>query len=300
MYRPQTVGCHVVHSAVICIQTLLCNKLFSPASVQQRHTNHSFHRGVLCLFTCASDHVRLGHDVCGALAFSLDKPVAAGNPLTGVFVCECQQERVRQTASCPRSSCWSLVLVNTLHGKPVWDGHWWLAPTDTWLWPSVSRDRTRFMISADATAVSKANCKVDLLTRLNKTAIYKVSHTLERARSVCALRGWVHSNNPMVNVLLSGSQRGSLTMCTFRTQSLTAALSLWRKAWNVSRRQTRAALKGISITSAQAGPYVMVTSLRDAFLDWCSAPSQHAPSWKSTGTCHAPPRCNKVASFTFV
>lgn len=94
-----------------------------------------------CLFTCASDHVRLGQDVCGALAFALDNPVpvAAGNPLTGcVFVYECQQEPVRQTASCPTSSCWSLVLVNTLHGKPDWDGHWWLAPTDTWPWRSVS------------------------------------------------------------------------------------------------------------------------------------------------------------------
>lgn len=141
----------------------------------------------------------------------------------------------------------------------------------------------------------RLQCQKQILTRLNKTPIYKY-HTLERARSVRALRGGVHSNNPMVNVLLSGS----LTMCTFRTRSLTAALSLWRKAWNVSRRQTRAALKGISITSAQAGPYVVVTSLRDAFLDGCSAPSQHAPSWKSTGTCRAPPRCNKVASFTFV
>lgn len=68
---------------------------------------------------------------------------------------------------------------------------------------------------------------------------------------------------PSVNVLLSGRQRGSLTMCTFRTRSLTAAQSLWRKAWNVSHRQMQAALKGISITSRQAGPYVVVISLRD-------------------------------------
>lgn len=32
----------------------------------------------------------------------------------------CQPERVR-----PRSSCWSLLLVNTLHGKPRWDRRWW-------------------------------------------------------------------------------------------------------------------------------------------------------------------------------
>lgn len=64
-------------------------------------------------------------------------------------------------------------------------------------------------------------------------------------------------------MLLSGRQQGSLTMCTFRIQSLTAARSLWRKAWNVSRRQMQAALKGISITSRQVGPYVVVTSLGD-------------------------------------
>lgn len=122
----------------------------------------------------------------------------------------------------------------------------------------------------------------------------RITHTSrENTRSICALGAWVHSNNPMVNVLLSGSQRGSLTMCTFRTQSLTAAKSLWRKAWNVSRRQMQAALKGISITSRQAGPYVMVTSLRDAFPDLCPVPCQHAPSWKYTGPRRAPLHCWK-------
>ncbi|KAK5859143.1 hypothetical protein PBY51_003231 [Eleginops maclovinus] len=54
-------------------------------------------------------------------------------------------------------------------------------------------------------------------------------------------------------------------MCTFRTQSLAAAQSLWRKAWNVSRGQMQAALKGISITSRQVGPYVMVTGPKTHF-----------------------------------
>ena len=143
---------------------------------------------------------------------------------------------------------------------------------------------------------------MDGLTQLHKhkqhTRSLSITHTF-RESSICALGAWVHSNNPMVNVLLSGGQRGSLTMCTFRTQSLTAAQSLWRKAWNVSRGQMQAALKGISITSRQAGPYVMVTSLRDTFPDWCPAPCQHAPSWKSTGPHWPPLHCWKHTSFTF-
>lgn len=82
------------------------------------------------------------------------------------------------------------------------------------------------------------------------------SITHEGARSVCTMRA-----SPVVNVLLPGGHGGNLTMCTFRTRSLTAAQSLWRKVWNVSRGQMQAALKGISITSRQAGPYVMVTGL---------------------------------------
>lgn len=89
-----------------------------------------------------------------------------------------------------------------------------------------------------------------------------MQHTFkEGARSVDAMRANIHSNSPMVNVLLSGGHGGSLTMCTFRTRSLTAAQSLRRKVWNVSCGEMQAALKGISITSRQAGPYVMVTGL---------------------------------------
>lgn len=146
--------------------------------------------------------------------------------------------------------------------------------------------------------ITQTSFKVDRLTQLHKhkqhTHSQNITHTFrERTHSICALGAWVHSNNPMVNVLLSGSQQGSLTMCTFRTQSLMAAQSLWRKAWNVSRGQMQAALKGISITSRQVGPYVMVTSLRDTFPDWCPAPCQHAPSWKSTGPHCASLHCWK-------
>jgi len=135
-------------------------------------------------------------------------------------------------------------------------------------------------------------------TQLHKhkqhTHSQRISHTSrERTHSICALGAWVHSNNPMVNVQLSGGQRGNLTMCTFRTQSLTAAQSLWRKAWNVSCGQMQAALKGISITSRQAGPYVMVTGPEDTFPDCCPAPCQHTPSWKSTGPRCAPLHCRR-------
>ncbi|TNN76969.1 hypothetical protein EYF80_012815 [Liparis tanakae] len=53
------------------------------------------------------------------------------------------------------------------------------------------------------------------------------------------------------------------------------------KTWNVSRGPKQGALKDISITSRQAGPYVVVTSPGDT--NRCPAPCQHAPSWKSTG-----------------
>lgn len=79
----------------------------------------------------------------------------------------------------------------------------------------------------------------------------------------------------MVSVMLSGSQQGSLTMWTFRTRSLTAVQSLWRKVWNVSRGQMGAALKGISITRTQTGPYVMITSSGETLLDCCPALCQH-------------------------
>lgn len=105
-------------------------------------------------------------------------------------------------------------------------------------------------------------------------------------------------SNLMLNVLLSGSQQGSLTMCTFRTQNLTAAQSLWRKAWNASRGQTQAPLKGNSIACRQAGPYVPVTSLRDTFPDQCRAPCQRAPSWKSTGPHGSPPHSWKHSQLT--
>lgn len=86
--------------------------------------------------------------------------------------------------------------------------------------------------SSGIALIAKTNHKLDHSTQLHKhkqTPIYKVVHR-ERTHSIFALGAWVHSNNPVVNVLLSGSQRGSLTMCTFRTQSPMAAQSLWRKS----------------------------------------------------------------------
>lgn len=65
-------------------------------------------------------------------------------------------------------------------------------------------------------------------------------------------------------------------MWTFRTQSLMAIQSLWRKAWNVSRGQMAAAIKGISITGTQTGPYIMITSPEETLLDRCPTPCQHA------------------------
>lgn len=169
---------------------------------------------------------------------------------------------------------------------------------------SLSSHTLRILYASPGSAlIAKTNSEVDRLTQLHKHKQHARSQSFaptfgERTHTICALGAWVHSNNPMVNVLLSGGQRGSLTMCTFRTQSLTAAQSLWRKAWNVSRGQMQAALKGISITSRQAGPYVMVTSIGDTFPDWCPAPCQHAPSWKSTGPRCAPLHCWKHTSFT--
>ncbi len=95
---------------------------------------------------------------------------------------------------------------------------------------SVFRHTHRHILyaSPNITLIAKTNSKVDHLTQLHQykqhTRLQSITHTFrERTRSICALGDWVHSNNPMVNVLLSGSQRDSLTMCTFRTQSLTAA-----------------------------------------------------------------------------
>lgn len=121
----------------------------------------------------------------------------------------------------------------------------------------------------------------------------------ERACSIPAVELLVHTNNSMVKILLSGSHGGQLIMCTFRTRGRTVAESLWRKAWNVSHGQMRAVLKGISIASRQTRPYVMVTSLRDTFPNWCPTPCQHTPSWKSTGLHRTSLHSWKRTSFTF-
>lgn len=91
---------------------------------------------------------------------------------------------------------------------------------------------------------------------------HKLTHMLKENKSVCKL---AHTVLHALPVLLSASWGGG------QLTEAKASAEFAGKVWNVPRRLVQAVLKGISITSRQVRPYVMVTSLKDTFLNWCSA-----------------------------